>query len=56
MSILIMTIPVTLLLVTLFILLFLAAVHNDQFEDLETPAHAIFLEDQEDSPAPQKGV
>ncbi|MCB0414382.1 MAG: cbb3-type cytochrome oxidase assembly protein CcoS [Bdellovibrionales bacterium] len=49
MNILMMTIPVTLLLVTLFIVFFLAAVKSDQFDDLETPAHGILLDDLTDN-------
>ncbi|MEO0337527.1 MAG: cbb3-type cytochrome oxidase assembly protein CcoS [Pseudomonadota bacterium] len=43
MSILVMMIPITLLLVTLFVVFFLGAVFSDQFEDLETPKHQILM-------------
>ncbi|NQZ00428.1 MAG: cbb3-type cytochrome oxidase assembly protein CcoS [Bdellovibrionales bacterium] len=43
MSILVMMIPITLLLVTLFVVFFLSAVFSDQFEDLETPKHQILI-------------
>lgn len=43
MSILVMMIPITLLLVTLFVVFFLGAVFSDQFEDLETPRHQILM-------------
>lgn len=46
MIILIMTIPVTITLVFLFILLFLSAVRRGQFDDLETPQHSIFLDNE----------
>lgn len=45
MSILVMMIPITLLLVSLFVVFFLSAVFSDQFEDLETPRHQILLKD-----------
>lgn len=45
MSILVMMIPITLLLVTLFVIFFLSAVFSDQFEDLETPRHQILMND-----------
>lgn len=40
MMILALTIPVTLTMVILFIVLFVMASKNEQFEDLETPKHA----------------
>lgn len=49
MSILVMMIPITLLLVTLFVVFFLSAVFSNQFEDLETPRHQILLNDHENS-------
>ena len=45
MSILVMMIPITLLLVSLFVDFFLSAVFSDQFEDLETPKHQILIND-----------
>jgi cbb3-type cytochrome oxidase maturation protein len=41
------TIPVSLLLVAVFVGAFIYAVRRDQFEDLVTPAHRIFLDDEE---------
>lgn len=45
MNILIMTIPVSILLVTLFVIFFIKAVHAKQFDDLETPAHIALLDE-----------
>lgn len=45
MNILIMTIPVSILLVTLFIIFFIKAVRSKQFDDLETPAHIALLDE-----------
>lgn len=45
MSILIMTIPVSFTLVLLFLLLFFKANREGDFDDLESPAHNIFLDD-----------
>lgn len=47
MNILLMTIPISITLGVLFILFFLSAVKNDQFEDLETPAQIPFSDDEE---------
>ncbi len=47
MNILLMTIPVSITLGVFFILFFLSAVKNDQFEDLDTPAHLPFSDDEE---------
>ena len=44
MNILILTIPVTLTMVLIFILLFFFAARKGQFDDLETPAHTPFLD------------
>lgn len=44
MNILVLTIPVTLTLVLIFVLLFVVASKSGQFEDLETPQHTPFLE------------
>lgn len=46
MEILFMTIPVTFLLVTFFIVAFLSAIRSDQFEDLETPSHSLLIEEE----------
>lgn len=48
MNILIMTIPISLTLGLLFLLFYLSAVSDDQFEDLETPGQ-LPLSDDEDS-------
>ncbi|MAE73990.1 MAG: cbb3-type cytochrome oxidase assembly protein CcoS [Bdellovibrionaceae bacterium] len=47
MNILVLTIPVTTLLVALFVLFFMAAVKGRQFDDLETPAFNPLLDDEE---------
>ncbi len=47
MMILVMTIPVTITLVLLFILLFGLSVKEGQFDDLETPKHAPFSDNDE---------
>ena len=47
MNALAITIPVSLLLVAVFVGAFIYAVRSDQFEDLVTPAHRIFLDDEE---------
>ncbi len=48
MLILVLTIPVTVTLVTLFIVLFVMATKDDQFEDLETPKHSPLSDDEDD--------
>jgi cbb3-type cytochrome oxidase maturation protein len=48
------TIPVTLLLVIVFVVAFVYAVRRDQFDDLVTPAHRILLDDDEDPPGPSE--
>jgi cbb3-type cytochrome oxidase maturation protein len=47
MNALAITIPVTLLLVAVFVVAFIYAARRDQFEDLVTPAHRILLDDDE---------
>lgn len=47
MSVLLMTIPITVGLVVFFVLAYLSAVKDDQFDDLETPAHLPFTDDLE---------
>ncbi len=47
MEILMMTIPVTITLVILFVLLFWLAAKDGQFDDLETPAHTPLSDDEE---------
>lgn len=49
MNILLMTIPVSITLGLLFVLFFLSAVKDDQFEDLDTPAHLPFSDDSEEN-------
>ncbi len=41
-----MTIPVAITLVVFFVLAYLSAVKNEQFDDLETPAHIPFSDDE----------
>lgn len=48
MKIILLLIPVTLMLVSLGILLFVWAVRNGQYDDLEGPAHRILYDDDED--------
>ncbi|MEM7647026.1 MAG: cbb3-type cytochrome oxidase assembly protein CcoS [Pseudomonadota bacterium] len=45
MMILVMTIPVTITLVILFVIFFAAAAKGRQFDDLETPKHAPLSDD-----------
>jgi cbb3-type cytochrome oxidase maturation protein len=47
MNALAITIPVTLLLVAVFVGAFIYAAKRDQFEDLVTPAHRILLDDED---------
>ncbi|MGH1468299.1 MAG: cbb3-type cytochrome oxidase assembly protein CcoS [Bdellovibrionales bacterium] len=47
MNILLMTIPVSITLGIFFIMFFLSAVKDDQFEDLDTPAHLPFSDEEE---------
>ena len=57
MNALLITIPISLLLVVFFVVAYIIAVKHDQFEDLVTPAHRILLDDE---PAPddteRKGI
>ncbi|PIT98783.1 MAG: cbb3-type cytochrome oxidase assembly protein CcoS [Bdellovibrionales bacterium CG10_big_fil_rev_8_21_14_0_10_45_34] len=46
MNILLLTIPVSIGLAAIFVILFVKAVKSDQFEDLETPALNILIEDE----------
>ena len=50
MMILVLTIPVTITLVTLFLVLFVFAARGRQFEDLETPKHSPLSDDEARSP------
>ena len=45
MNALLITIPISLLLVAFFVVAYIIAVKRDQFEDLVTPAHRILLDD-----------
>jgi cbb3-type cytochrome oxidase maturation protein len=45
MNILVMTLPISVLLATLFVVFFIKAVRSDQFDDLETPAHIALLDE-----------
>ena len=47
MNILLIMIPVTILIVLFFVASFYWATYSGQFDDLITPAHAIFVEDEE---------
>ncbi len=55
MNILIMTIPISLTLGLLFLLFYLAAVSDDQFEDLETPAQLPLSDDEDEELDPNLG-
>ncbi len=48
MTILYIIIPIAIILVSFFVLIFLWAVKNEQFDDLETPAHKILIDDWDD--------
>ncbi len=48
MTILYVIIPIAIILVSFFVLIFLWAVKNEQFDDLETPAHKILIDDWND--------
>lgn len=45
MTILYIIIPIAVILVAFFVKLFMWAVKNEQFDDLETPAHKILIDD-----------
>ena len=45
MNIIVLTLPVTITLVILFVILFLGAVKKNQFDDLDTPAHLPFADE-----------
>ena len=47
MNILIMMVPIALTLVILFVVLFVLATRSGQMDDLETPAHSIFYNEEE---------
>ncbi|MFQ5688309.1 MAG: cbb3-type cytochrome oxidase assembly protein CcoS [Candidatus Scalindua sp.] len=48
MTILYIIIPIAVILVSFFVLIFLWAAKNEQFDDLETPAHKILIDDWND--------
>jgi len=48
MTILYVIIPIAIILVSFFVLFFLWGVKNEQFDDLETPAHKILIDDWND--------
>ena len=48
MTILYVIIPIAMILVSFFVLVFLWAVKDEQFDDLETPAHKILIDDWND--------
>ncbi len=50
MTILYVIIPIAILLVSFFALFFLWAVKEEQFDDLETPAHRMLIDDWNDKP------
>ncbi|MDR4507089.1 MAG: cbb3-type cytochrome oxidase assembly protein CcoS [Candidatus Brocadiaceae bacterium] len=45
MTILYLIIPIAISLVSFFVIIFLWAVRSEQFDDLETPAHKILIDD-----------
>ncbi len=50
MTILYIIVPIAIILVSFFVLFFLWAVKEDQFDDLETPAHRMLIDDWNDKP------
>lgn len=48
MNIVILLLPLALLLAFSFVAAFIWASHRGQYDDLETPAHRIFLEEKKD--------
>jgi len=48
MTILYVIIPIAIILVSSFVFFFLCAVKTEQFDDLETPAHKILIDDWND--------
>lgn len=49
-----MTLPISVLLATLFVVFFVKAVRSEQFDDLETPAHIALLDEIENEKTEQK--
>ncbi len=54
MTILYVIIPIAIILVSSFVLFFLWAVKEEQFDDLETPAHKMLIDDWNDKPEKSK--
>ncbi len=50
MTILYIIIPIAIFLILSFVLLFIWAVKEEQFDDLETPAHKMLIDDWNDKP------
>ena len=50
MTILYVIIPIAIILVSFFVVFFLWAVKTEQFDDLETPAHRMLIDDWNDKP------
>ena len=50
MTILYVIIPIAIILVSSFVFFFLWAVKEEQFDDLETPAHKMLIDDWNDKP------
>jgi cbb3-type cytochrome oxidase maturation protein len=48
MTILYIIVPIAIILVSLFVVFFLWAVKAEQFDDLETPAHKMLIDDWND--------
>ena len=48
MTILYIIVPIAIILVSFFVLFFLWAVKEEQFDDLETPAHKMLIDDWND--------
>ena len=53
MTILYIIIPIAIILVSFFVLIFLWAVKDGQFDDLETPAHKMLIDDWNENIAAQ---
>ncbi|MBT3880193.1 MAG: cbb3-type cytochrome oxidase assembly protein CcoS [Candidatus Scalindua sp.] len=50
MTILYVIIPIAIMLASFFVFFFLWAVKTEQFDDLETPAHKMLIDDWNDKP------
>jgi cbb3-type cytochrome oxidase maturation protein len=55
MNVLLITIPVTLLLVGFFVGAYIYAVRRNQFDDLVTPAYRMLLDDEDQKPERRTG-